>query len=154
MRILNISAQKPHSTGSGVYLRELVKVFQKKGYQQGVVPGVYTDDKVEFPREVAFYPVYFNQGKLPFNIPGMSDEMPYKSTKYSEMTSEMVKLFKEEFLQVIDQAVKELNPDIILCHHLYLLTAFVREKYPNKKIFGICHNTDIRQFIKTDLKRD
>lgn len=154
MKILNILAQKPHSTGSGVYLSELVKSFHKKGLQQGVVAGVYIEDQVELPQGVAFYPVYFDNESLPFKIPGMSDEMPYQSTKYSMMTESMVEQFKEGFLKVIDQAILELNPDVILCHHLYLLTALVRDSYPDKKVFGICHNTDIRQFIKTDLKRD
>lgn len=31
MRILNITAQKPYNTGSGIYLAELVRVFRKKG---------------------------------------------------------------------------------------------------------------------------
>ena len=30
MKILSISAQKPDSTGSGIYLTELVKAFSKK----------------------------------------------------------------------------------------------------------------------------
>lgn len=154
MRILNISAQKPHSTGSGIYLSELVKSFEKSGHRQGVVAGVYYEDEVKFPEGVKFYPVYFGTEKLPFKIPGMSDEMPYESTRYCEMTEEMVEQFKHAFFEVIDKAVEGLNPDMILCHHLYLLTAFIRERYKDKLIFGICHNTDIRQFIKTDLKRD
>ena len=41
MRILSITAQKPHSTGSGVYLTGLVKGFAALGHEQAVVAGVY-----------------------------------------------------------------------------------------------------------------
>ena len=126
MRILSITAQKPSSTGSGVYLTELVKEFARKGHSQAVVAGVYREDQISLPAEVGFYPVYFQTEALPYPIAGMSDEMPYPSA---------------------------LDPDLILCHHLYLLTALVREHFPDRRIYGFCHNTDIRQMEKTDLKR-
>ena len=34
MRILSVSAQKPHSTGSGVYLSQLVHSFAAAGHEQ------------------------------------------------------------------------------------------------------------------------
>ena len=40
MRILNVTAQKPHSTGSGVYLTETVRQFAALGHQTAVVAGV------------------------------------------------------------------------------------------------------------------
>lgn len=163
MKILSITAQKPNSTGSGVYLTELVKEYAAKGHEQAVVAGVYEEDKAELPDGVAFYPVYFSEdtsgdecmeGKLGFPIAGMSDEMPYKSTRYCDMTPEMVRKFKDAFLKVIGEAVKRLSPDVILCHHLYLLTAVVREAFPEHTVYGFCHNTDLRQMRKTDLERE
>lgn len=219
MRILSITAQKPGSTGSGVYLTELVKELAVKGHEQAVVAGVYEDDVVELPEGVKFFPVYFaedmqNQefcegepdagccegesdaglredgfgagcceggfdagrcegesdagcceggfvsglgetgSDVPFPIAGMSDEMPYKSTRYRDMTPEMAEQFKAAFLKAVTRAVKELSPDVVLCHHLYLLTALVREAFPELKVYGFCHNTDLRQMKKTDLKRD
>ena len=59
MRILSITAQKPSSTGSGVYLTELVREFARKGHSQAVVAGVYREDQISLPAEVGFYPVYF-----------------------------------------------------------------------------------------------
>ena len=94
MKILSITAQKPNSTGSGVYLTELVKGFARQGHRQAVVAGVYEDDKVEFPEGVKFYPVFFCTEELPFPIAGMSDEMPYESTVYGQMTPDMVARFK------------------------------------------------------------
>ena len=54
MRILNITAQKPHSTGSGIYLTELVKNWNALGYEQAVLAGVYEEDSVNFQRELYF----------------------------------------------------------------------------------------------------
>ena len=153
MRILSITAQKPNSTGSGVYLTELVKEFALQGHEQAVVAGIYRDDEVELPDGVEFYPVYFCSERLPYDIVGMSDEMPYKSTRYCDMTPEMVEQFRASFFEVISPLVEQFQPDLILCHHLYLLTAFVRQWFPNKKIYGFCHNTDLRQMQKMDLER-
>lgn len=153
MKILSITAQKPNSTGSGIYLTELVKKYAAKGHKQAVVAGICKEDVVELPEGVSFYPVYFDSAKLPFPIVGMSDEMPYPSTRYCDMTLEMTKQFEEAFLEVIGRAVEELKPDVILCHHLYYLTALVREYFPQHKVYGFCHNTDLRQMRKTDLKR-
>ena len=154
MRILSSTAQKPHSTGSGVYLTELVKEYALLGHEQAVVAGVYREDEVELPDGVDFYPVYFCEEGLPYPIVGMSDEMPYISTKYCEMSPEMVEQFRSSFMSVIERAVEELQPDLILCHHLYLLTALVREHFPGRKVYGFCHNTDLRQMQKTDLERE
>lgn len=154
MKILSIIAQKPMSTGSGIYLTELVRVIAKQGHTQGVVAGVYKEDIIDLPKEAEFYPVYFDSEELPFNIFGMSDEMPYKSTRYCDMTDEMEEKYKKAFLKVIDKAVDEIKPDIILCHHLYLLTSLVREHFPEMKVYGFCHNTDIRQMGKHNLKRE
>ena len=52
MRILSILAQKPSSTGSGVYLMELVRQFSLQGQEQAVIAGVYEEDPSPFPKEV------------------------------------------------------------------------------------------------------
>ena len=152
MKILSITAQKPHSTGSGTYLTELVKAFDEAGCKQAVVAGIYPDDHVCFPEGVDFYPVYFDadsdsEASVSFPVVGMSDSMPYPSTKYSEMSEAMVSEFEEAFLKVAGEAIDLLEPDVILCHHLFLLTAIIRKHFPDKKVYGICHGTDLRQMI-------
>ena len=125
MRILSVTAQKPDSTGSGVYLSELVKNFEVLGYEQAVVAGVYREDEIHLPEDVKFYPLYFKSDELPFAIAGMSDEMPYESTVYGQMTEEMVQIFENAFVKRIRSAVDDFKPDIIVCHHLYLVTSLV-----------------------------
>ena len=67
MKILSVTAQKPDSTGSGIYLTELVKGFKKKGITQSVIAGVTKADQVCLPEGVSFYPVYFESEQLPYH---------------------------------------------------------------------------------------
>ena len=59
MRILSITAQKPDSTGSGVYLTEVVRELARQGHEQAVLAGVYREDVVRLPEGVGFFPVLF-----------------------------------------------------------------------------------------------
>ena len=157
MRILSITAQKPHSTGSGTYLTELVNAWDRSGHGQAVVYGIYQDDSVSFPDAVKTYPVYYsngqNAGDISFPIVGMSDVMPYESTRYIDMTDSMIKEFESAFIKQVEAAVGALNPDVIVCHHLFLLTALVRKHFPDRKVVGICHGTCLRQTINCEQLR-
>ena len=81
MRILNISAQKPDSTGSGVYLAEMVRCELSAGHAAAVVAGVDASDEPTLPEGAEPYFVRFNTETLPFNVCGMSDVMPYFGAK-------------------------------------------------------------------------
>ena len=83
MRILSITAQKPHSTGSGVYLTETVRGFKELGHTQAVIAGVTREDSVKLPEGVGFYPVYYNSPELPFPVCGMSDEGTHRKSMAS-----------------------------------------------------------------------
>lgn len=154
MKILNITAQKPSSTGSGVFLAELVRVFAEQGHSQAVIAGVDPEDHPVFPENVQFMPVLFHSEELPFSIVGMSDEMPYPSTRYCDLTPEMTRQFEAAFRKVIHQALDEFAPDVVLCHHLYLLTSIAREMVTDIPVYGFCHNTDLRQMRKHGLMRE
>lgn len=175
MKILSITAQKPHSTGSGTYMTELVKAFARMGHSQAVVCGIFPSDSVDFPEGVACYPVFFSEknspaaepylaapckaeksplGALPFPVVGMSDIMPYESTRYRDLTPSMVSQFEDAFVSAVSRAVEDLDPDLIICHHLFLLTAIVKKHFPDRKILGISHGTDLRQMRNCDGLRD
>ena len=163
MRILSITAQKPHSTGSGTYLTELVRAWDRAGHVQTVVCGIYPDDEVDFPEGVSCCPVFFTDtaaessaraDALPFPIVGMSDIMPYTSTRYRDMTPEMISMFEEAFAAAVSKAVEELDPDLIICHHLFLLTSIVRKLFPGRRIYGLSHGSDLRQMINVPALRD
>ena len=154
MRILSITAQKPDSTGSGVYLTELVKGFQKLGHEQAVICGVLKEDVILLPEGVACYPYYYETEELPFAVLGMSDEMPYRSTRYCDMTENMTMQLKNVLSKHLKNVVDTFQPDVILCHHLYFITSLVRELYPEKKIYAICHGSDLRQMKKNPWQVD
>ena len=163
MRILHITAQKPSSTGSGVYLKQLARaigdLFVSDDSEQGILAGVYASDlrdteQTLAPDGIRLYPVIFDSQALPFPIFGMSDVMPYPSSQYRSMTDEQYSAFASAFLSEADRAVKELDPDVILCHHLYLLTALIRERFTDIPVYGFCHNTDLMQRRSHDLASD
>ncbi|MDW7670043.1 MAG: glycosyltransferase family 4 protein, partial [Bacillota bacterium] len=150
-KVLQIIAQKPGNTGSGIFLQSLVKEMYKKGYNQAVVAGISKNDKIKLikDKKISFYPVYFETDELPSKVVGMSDVMPYESTKYTDMNEQMLIQWEKAFKKVIKVAVEKFKPDIILSHHLWMLTALVKKWYPNIPMIGICHGTDLRQLEKS-----
>ena len=154
MKILSIITQKPSSTGSGIYLTEILKSYQHLGEEQAVICGVTREDKLPDIPSVDFFPVYYESEELPYPVLGMSDEMPYNSTRYKDLTKEMLEQFERAFSKKLEEVLSVFSPDLILCHHLYLLTALVRERCPQIPIFAFCHNTDLRQMEKHDLEKE
>lgn len=163
MNILVITAQKPDSTGSGVYVAETVRGFIHAGHNVSLIAGIDRDDAPNVPSECAFFPVRFRTDALPFPVCGMSDQMPYEATRYRDMDSTMVEQFKRAFEQAIREACEEKLPDVVLCHHLYLACGVavrcVREVAETRgcacpSVRGICHSTDLRQMGKHSLERE
>lgn len=159
MKILHITTQKPNSTGSGIYMCGMIRGFDKLGHNQAVIAGIDIEDDAQNMKKegfqcAEFYPVYYNTEELDFNVVGMSDSMPYKSTRYRDMNSEMVEKLKYSFGKTIKKAVKEFSPDIVICHHLYLLTSYIREIIKDKKVVAVCHGTCLRQYKTIELEKD
>ena len=110
MKILSIIAQKPDHTGSGVYCREIINCFYELGYEQALVYGIEKNEEMNFfdGKNIGLYPEFFGSNEMPFNVVGMSDEMPYKSTKYSDLLTDKEKLnvwincFSEKIKEVYD----------------------------------------------------
>lgn len=160
MRVLSITAQKPTSTGSGVYLTEVVKCLSHLGHTQAIVYGrAYDDSSPDCEKEASVtYPVTFGESELDFDIAGMSDNMPYPSTRYCDFTDLMTHKFVNSYAVRIQKAILEFKPDLIICHHLYLTTAIASHINATllkpAKIVAICHGTDIRQMNKHQLCAD
>lgn len=154
MRILHITAQKPDGTGSGVYLSELVNACARAGMEQAVVAGIGPGDSPSFPDGIRFVPVRFETDEVPFPVVGMSDEMPYRSTRYRDMDSSMVRCFDAAFARAVCIAVDLLRPEVVICHHLYLLMSLVRDLLPSVPVVAVCHSTDVRQMRQHDLQRE
>lgn len=155
MRVLNVSAQKPDTTGSGIYLAETVRSELAMGHEAAVVCGLSAGDETpSLPAAARLYPVRFDTPELPFHVCGMSDVMPYPATRYRDLTPEMVALFERAFRARIRQAIEEFAPDVVVCHHLYLVTALVRECAPDLPVGAVCHSTGLRQLAQIPLERE
>lgn len=143
MKLLNVLAQLPMRTGSGVYFSNLVDELAELGHENLLVYGVQEPYNIEINGE--HYPVRFKSDRLPFPIAGMSDIMPYDNTVYSDMTSDMIDdvllAFKEQLLMLKEQE----DIDLVITHHLFFLSSMVRELFPNIPVVAFCHGTDLRQ---------
>ena len=147
-RILHLTAQKPDYTGSGIYLQGIIKEATKKIYPQALVTGISRNDDMDefqFPDTLSIYPVYFDTEELPFPVAGMSDTMPYPSTKYRELTPSMYLLWGQAFVSAIKNALDNFKPDLIISHHLWLLSALTKNLAPEIPMICISHATDLRQ---------
>lgn len=145
MKILHVLAQLPTKTGSGVYFSSMVEGFKKYGPEQKAIFAVQDGYQCIVLDSDDQYPVVFKTEALPFPIVGMSDVMPYENTTYSSMTNEMMAIWIKTFKNRLMEIKQQYNPDIIFTHHLWILASLVREIFPDTRIIGICHNTDIRQ---------
>ncbi|GLI55737.1 glycosyl transferase [Propionigenium maris DSM 9537] len=150
MKILHVIAQKPQDTGSGVYVKNLIQHL--KGFDQALIAGIDAEDEIH--SDIPFYPVLFRRGELEFPVVGMSDRMPYESTTYRELRGERLEAWKRVYRKKLLEVREEFKPDIVVSHHLYLLTSMVREIFSDSKVIGVCHATDLRQLHSHDLERE
>lgn len=154
MKILHVTAQKHHSTGSGIYMKGLIDGFKRIGIEQAVIAGFDVQDEIFIDNHIKLYPLIYNTEELNFDVLGMSDIMPYKSTKYKDLDDEMIKSLQGNLEKLLHRIMSEFAPDLIICHHLYLGTAVVRNFIKHIPVVGICHGTCLRQLENNKLKRD
>jgi len=150
MRILHLISQHPESTGSGYYLRNLIARAAHHGHTNGLVAGLSGEMMVELegvaPEHCHF--VRFESEQLDFPIPGMSDVMPYRSSRFCELTEEQLDTYEAAFEQALKQAVASFAPDLIHSHHLWLATSVASRMFPDIPLVTSCHSTDLRQIIQ------
>jgi len=155
-KILHVIAQQPGKTGSGIFAKNILHQADKRGYNQTLIAGVpFYENKKAYclPEGICFEPVIFESSRLPFPVVGMSDEMPYESTRYDELTGEKFEIWQENFSLSLKEAVESFEPDVVLTHHLWLLTALVREAFPELPVFAFSHGSDLRQMEKNRKHR-
>lgn len=147
MKILHVIAQKPDYTGSGIYVKNLMCWAASRGHDQALVAAMEKGDQLPLSL-MDEYLVTFGDEKLPFFVPGMSDEMPYPSTPYGSLDEEELLAWEESFEQQLLLAKEGFKPDVVIAHHLWLLTAKVREVFSEIPVMAICHGSDLRQMGK------
>ena len=150
LKILHLLSQQPGKTGSGVYLLAMTDLAGRAGYRQRAVIGLPNDSPLpEVPPLAAkdLFAVRFDRPPVSFRIPGMSDIMPYPSTRFSTFSDTMRTAYLQAFWDAMTAAVNEFEPDIIHSHHLWLLTALARVRFPDTPIFVSSHGTELRQLV-------
>lgn len=154
MKILNLIAQFPGQTGSGTYINSIMNEAKRKSHHIGLIGAI--QEGLIFNREDLQYLdlIRFNTKEVPFNIVGMSDIMPYESTKYRDLDDNMKRIWEDKFTEALLKGIAEFKPDIILSHHLFLLTALACDLNLDIPIYAFCHGTDIRQFLSLDKYQD
>lgn len=153
MKILHLISQYPSKTGSGIYLTQVYKNFDKKGYSQKVLCCMNKDDMIDVPFSDVEV-IEFNGGDIDFPVVGMSDIMPYNSFLFSELKEEKLDKYIELLKNKIKKVVNEFSPDIIFTNHLYIISSIVAQLELNCKVFAFCHGTCLRQLYKNSLHKD
>lgn len=151
MRILHVLGQHPARTGSGTSMRAAIRELDRRGHAQFAVYGLNSIQVEEDPG-CPYEAVIFSREKDGQVLFGMSDLMPYDSFRFCDMTAAQYKIWARRFLDAVRQAIRDFQPDVILGHHLHLLTALVA-KNTDIPVAGVCHGTDLAQLERNPLHR-
>ena len=152
MKILHVLAQLPIKTGSGVYFTNVIEGLKQFDVEQAAVYATTPEYDFNFLEEK--FEVEFQGKNISFPIVGMSDIMPYENTLYKNMTDEMLETWQGAFRKKLERAKKEFKPDVVITHHLWILSSIVCDVFEGEKVIGVCHNTDIRQAEKNPAMKD
>lgn len=147
-KILHVLSQRPSFTGSGITLDSFVQYAKLAGWDQQVIVGVPRDDpqpQVGGLPPVKIRPLYFNDCPIDFPVPGMSDVMPYPSTRFSEMSVRQLQDYLACWNNHLNQTINEFQPDIIHSHHIWLVSSILKDVAPEIPTVTQCHATGFRQ---------
>lgn len=147
LKILHLLSQRPDSTGSGIYLQAMLREAEARGHHNYLLAGIQSgrpaliecvpDDRHDF--------VCFGKD-VSFSIVGMSDAMPYSSTRFCDLTAEDLQEYHQGFEKKLKHAVSTFGPDIIHSHHLWLLSSLAKRLFAKTPVVTTCHGSDLRQF--------
>lgn len=147
-KVLHLLAQRPLLTGSGVSLDAVVRCASRAGWDQHVVVGVPRED----PRPAVggleasrIHPMLFETGSLDFPVPGMSDVMPYRSSRYASLNTRQLAAYREAWRTHIGKVISSFQPDVIHSRHIWLMSSMLKDIAPNTSVVTQCHATGLRQ---------
>lgn len=150
MKILHIISQHPESTGSGFYLQNIMRQAAEAGHRNGLVAGITGNRFPNLNGMALQHSAYvsFGGSDLDFTIPGMSDVMPYASSRFSKLSGTRLSAYERAFADKILHLAEQFRPDVVHSHHLWLVTAVARRVLPSIPMVTSCHSTDLRQFVQ------
>lgn len=146
MKILYALSQRPEATGSGIYIRAMIKEAAKRGIGAFLFAGLRGNESAGFDKPGGSAYVRFNRD-VSFDIPGMSDVMPYPSIRFSDLDAGRLEEYKRVFGNMLTAAVKRFKPDLIHSNHLWIMTSLITRLFPDIPVICSSHGSDIRQYL-------
>ena len=148
LKILHVLSQRPDSTGSGIYLQAMLREAAMRHHGNFLVAGIQSDQPVDLddiaPDQSLF--VRFGAADIAYPIVGMSDVMPYASSRFRDLSQAQLQEYEAAFARRLKAAVKRFQPDIIHSHHLWIVSSLVHRLFPRIPLVTTCHGSDLRQF--------
>jgi glycosyltransferase involved in cell wall biosynthesis/2-polyprenyl-3-methyl-5-hydroxy-6-metoxy-1,4-benzoquinol methylase len=160
LRVVMPLCQKVGATGSGVVVREVVDHLARRGVSSLVLCGAEAGERSDSLFEnsaIQVESVVFGRGQgsdLPFPIVGMSDRMPYPSTRFVDLTVEQLEAYLEVWRDRITQSIRRFQPHVIHVHHFWLLAAMSAACAGDLPLIVSVHGTDLQQAHKCPHLRE
>ena len=148
LKILHLLSQRPDATGSGIFVQAMLREAAARGHDGFLVAGLDAGaDQVpdDLATDQTLF-VRFGTAELPGRITGMSDVMPYESTRFRDLSEEDLQRYEQAFAAAVTRVVARFAPDVIHSHHLWLLSSLTRLLFPEIPLVTSCHGSDLRQF--------
>lgn len=148
LKILHVLSQRPDSTGSGIYVQAMIREAAAGGYDNFLVAGLSSAECADttcIEEDKSIF-VNFNSDDVCYHIPGMSDVMPYESTRFCDLSDKDLGEYEKAFSTSLKSAVDRYKPDIIHSHHLWIVSSITRRLFPGIPMVTSCHGSDLRQF--------
>ncbi|MCP4201706.1 MAG: glycosyltransferase family 4 protein [bacterium] len=146
--VLHVLSQRPLLTGSGITLNALVRLAGEAGWDQRVVVGTPVEDPnpaVDGLAPERVHPLLFGTEALPFPVPGMSDVMPYSSSRFSLLTPAQLKTYRDAWREHLRAVVAEERLGLIHVHHAWIVASLLKDLFPETPVVAHCHATGLRQ---------
>ena len=148
MKILHLLSQRPDSTGSGIYVQAMIREAANQGIDNYLVAGLCSsgcNENVCITSDRSLF-LNFHNADVSFPIPGMSDVMPYDSSRFCDLSEENLNEYETAFSMLLKRAVELFKPDLIHSHHLWIVSSLTRRLFPHIPLVTTCHGSDLRQF--------
>ena len=129
-------------------LNAIVQAAESAGWQQAIVLGTSPDEPAPDVGGLdsgRIRRLVFESESLPFPLPGMSDVMPYRSSRFSELSEGQLLQYRDAWRNHLTDVIKRFRPQVIHSHHIWLLSSLVKDIAPSIPVVTHCHGTGLRQ---------
>jgi glycosyltransferase involved in cell wall biosynthesis len=131
-----------------MYLQAMLREAAARGHDNCLVAAVQADRPPELDCIDADQCclLKFGEADISYCIVGMSDVMPYDSSRFRDLSPADLDEYESAFACKVGEAVAVFGPDVIHSHHLWIVSSLTRRLFPRVPMVATCHGTDLRQF--------